>query len=321
MAYYANNVMDEIAIIGNDGIKYFKNAEDFNLKDNEIYLDIDLYNKMFNETNNLDYYLTVMEGEKNEETGIHEKVVNLKRPFTHLQEVVSTEVINRKYGTSIKLDNLVIKGIVVLLDDNDRFLGKYNMFLSQNKTQLLSYFATPNTVWVRTDSIGNVHNFIKENIDEYGLFPSTPVDEAVDYFEGTLYNIKVPMLYISGIMSIVAFLLVISLISQNIYNRKKEIGILKSIGARNGNLFKIYIYEGLILSFLVFLLSVIGSIAIIYFINKGLIKGWSPDFIFLYYKYFNGILDFFCVFSLVLLGSIIPFHQISKMNPINAIRN
>ena len=133
--------------------------------------------------------------------------------------------------------------------------------------------------------------------------------------------IAVLKLFLTSIMlTTILIILTTLLISGQIVNRKREIGIFKALGASNKDIIKIYFFEMLMFFIPVTILSNVGSVIVINIINKGFVSGFNPNLTFIYYKLIN--IPYMCLFNLmfILVAIIIPVIKISKMNIIDAIR-
>ncbi len=138
--------------------------------------------------------------------------------------------------------------------------------------------------------------------------------------------------YLNVLNGIVGFIILIALISvfvsaintantmiTSVLERYKEIGIIKSIGARNSEIFKIFLFESGFLGFVAGVVGVFFGFLISYTGGKLLESlGWgflSPNFsIWLFVG---------CILFSTLTGAIsgaIPAHRASKINPVDALR-
>ena len=140
---------------------------------------------------------------------------------------------------------------------------------------------------------------------------TTLLDSAYAYTT----SLKYIFFYISIAFSIFAGLLLMNFISVSIVNKKKEIGILRAIGARGSDVFKIFLTEGLIIGAINFILSfvavviagvVINNIFTISILNPGIIQA---------------LLMAALSFGVVIVATFIPIFKIAKKKPIDAINN
>jgi putative ABC transport system permease protein len=131
---------------------------------------------------------------------------------------------------------------------------------------------------------------------------------------------------------VVGFIILIALISvlvsavntantmiTSVLERIREIGVMKSIGARNSEIFKIFLFESSFLGFVAGCLGVILGFIVTFIGGKILLSlGYGflkPDYSF--------ILFFGCIAFATLTGAIsgvIPAYKAMKINPVDALR-
>ena len=92
----------------------------------------------------------------------------------------------------------------------------------------------------------------------------------VDSFFEIMTNI---FLYAGIILALFSTLLLFNFISISITNKKKEIGILRAVGARGADVFKIFFSESLVIVLICLLLSLISSYLCCNLINNKLGEG------------------------------------------------
>lgn len=118
----------------------------------------------------------------------------------------------------------------------------------------------------------------------------------------------------------VAVALVLNLISLGILNRKKELGILKALGARNKDLFAIYFSEALILSAVIFVLSLAAAFGGAALLNYEFRTGYNADFSVFSVNVRSVLTVFAASFVLNFVATLLPLQKIKKMNPIDSIK-
>ena len=112
-----------------------------------------------------------------------------------------------------------------------------------------------------------------------------------------------------------------SFISQSINGKKKEIGILRAVGARGIDVFKIFIVEGIAVTLICLALGILGSIAACALTNSILISEGVLAYDFFLFTWKNALILFgiAAVTSLVATG--IPVAVFSKKKPVETIRS
>ena len=145
----------------------------------------------------------------------------------------------------------------------------------------------------------------------------TSVEDVNGFVEGTA---KV-FLYIGIGFAVFASLLLLNYITISISYKKREIGILRAIGARGMDVFKIFFSEAFIIAIINFVLAFIGCFVACYFINRM----FRVDYGFLLTVLHVGIRQLILMFlvSLVvaIISSFIPVYLTARKKPIDAIRS
>ncbi len=127
--------------------------------------------------------------------------------------------------------------------------------------------------------------------------------------------------YIGIAMAVFSMLLFYNFISVSINNKKHEIGILRAVGAKRSDVFKIFFSEAFIIALMNFALSVIVVFAASFAVNANLEKNASLTF---------SVMSPNIIVVLALLGisivasiisSILPVAKLANKKPIDAIQN
>ena len=138
---------------------------------------------------------------------------------------------------------------------------------------------------------------------------------------GTYNNLYIYLLIVSLVFVLFAILLFSNFIGVSISYSKKEIGILRALGARSKDTLKIFTYESLIIGFISWILSVIGWFYTCTILNKNMFGS-------MYYKV-NGILisplvPLGMLIFTVIIAFVVTFsimNSVNKVKPIDAILN
>ena len=128
-------------------------------------------------------------------------------------------------------------------------------------------------------------------------------------------------LYIGLGFAIFASLLLLNFITISINHKKREIGILRAVGARSKDVFKIFFSESLIIAIINAILANLSLFIVVFFINTTLRKNYN-----LLITILNpGILQIILVFGIsilvALVSSFVPVYFIANKRPIDAINN
>lgn len=127
-------------------------------------------------------------------------------------------------------------------------------------------------------------------------------------------------LAIGVIMIVVTLLVIVSLISFNIISQRKEIGILRALGARASDIAKIYFCQAAILSAVVFVLSAAFSAVLINVFNNLLANASLAGLVSVSYTLLSWVVLIFGTFGLIFLATSLPLRKISQQKPAEAIK-
>ena len=118
-----------------------------------------------------------------------------------------------------------------------------------------------------------------------------------------------------------AVILFMTYISASISYKKREIGILRAVGARSSDVFGIFFNEALVISLIVFVLATIGSGVVVSVVNSSLRATYGLPITLLSYGIREiGIILLGCI-ATALFASFIPVLRIARKKPVDAIKN
>ena len=125
--------------------------------------------------------------------------------------------------------------------------------------------------------------------------------------------------YIAIVLVVFTIVLMANFMFSSISYRKREIGILRGLGARSIDVVKIFLWEGIVIASISFVLTSLGLVVTTNLLNNVIMSGTdlllTPFIITL--RQFVVILVL--VYVIVFISSIIPIRKIAKMKPIDAI--
>lgn len=240
-----------------------------------------------------------------------------------------------------KLGQYTICGVFSTEIDRNYFeLNKENVLKEDNNSFMRTYFygASDSIItygFVYNDSLidnsiskvlvksnGNISN-TKKMIDsltyeEYGQLFDT---ELISVYSRFVLD-EVVMDYVTGValgasivLAVFAGLLLMNFLSVNISGRKKQLGILRALGARKKDVVNICLSESLIIACVDFVLSLTGVLILCFILNK-----------LFFLSLFNvGILHIIALmllsFGVSALATIIPVVKIASERPVDIIKN
>lgn len=287
------------------------------LADDEVYVTLRMYNLLFGSNYNPGYFI---EKKYNEELDVYEYTLsvtpnNLEHSFTYM-------ITNTYQDKSLSFDSLKIKGIVISESDyniNPREMSNH-MILSKANMNERDYFRGVMDLWIKTDNVNNLKQILKTLNDDYKVDFDSPVSKLQAEFETNIENIQTIMKLFCIAIFVVVILVTMSTISIQIIDRKKEIGILKSMGAVNREIQKIFVLEILLLIVPLIIISCVTSYIAIEYINYGMVYYYNQSYQLIAYEFVNIPIFIIIVLFINVIATLIPLFKISKITTIEAIR-
>jgi len=115
--------------------------------------------------------------------------------------------------------------------------------------------------------------------------------------------------------------MLMNFISTSISYKKREIGVLRALGARGSDVFGIFFNESLIIALINFVLSAIATIVVCNVVNGIVLAKLPVDIVLLN----AGVRQLALILGVSVLsafiGSFLPTFKISRKRPIDAINN
>lgn len=171
-----------------------------------------------------------------------------------------------------------------------------------------------NNLLTKYDYMNNIHE------DGNYLVMESDLGGDIGTIDNIYYHLHTYLVIIACVVAIFALILLFNFINTTISYAKKNIGILKSLGAKNKDIYKIFTYEAVIITVIAFILSILMWTVACNFANKMFFDN---------YEYIGGIqinalapfltLSFGLVLSWLL--SLANCSRINEMQPVDAILN
>ncbi len=142
--------------------------------------------------------------------------------------------------------------------------------------------------------------------------------ESYIYLVDTLSQV---FLYVGIAFAVFSMLLLFNFISVSISNKKKEIGILRAVGARSADVFKIFFSETVIIAGICLLLSLVASFALCGIFNGMIGRELGiPLSLFVFGPLSVAIMVAIAVVTSV-ISTFLPVYSIAKKRPVESIRS
>ncbi|MBQ2315715.1 MAG: ABC transporter ATP-binding protein/permease [Clostridia bacterium] len=142
--------------------------------------------------------------------------------------------------------------------------------------------------------------------------------DKLSMIDGLVDGLSTAFLWIGLVLAVFAALLFSNFISVSISQKKREIGILRAVGARSADVFKIFFSESLFIALVCVVLSTIGSVIICGLLNTSLAQGIGASlFVF-------GPLSFLVLVAIALVtvvaATFVPVNNAARKKPVDSIR-
>jgi putative ABC transport system permease protein len=176
----------------------------------------------------------------------------------------------------------------------------------------------------------NLMDEVKEDIEKV-LRKSRDVDKGEEDFEvstpeaamasinSILNGVQIFVFMIASISIIVGAIGIVNTMTTSVLERRKEIGIMKAIGARNSQIFLLFLVESGLMGLIGSLVGIIVGVSIGYFGTVGINNWIGSDAV----PSINYLLVIFTLIGGFLIGSvagITPAIKAAKQNPVDALR-
>ncbi len=132
-------------------------------------------------------------------------------------------------------------------------------------------------------------------------------------------EMKIAFYVAGGIFGLFASLMLFNFISVSISSKSKEIGILRAVGARRADVFKIFIAEALIITMTCFIISAVLSYLLCMYMNMFLLTN-AVKISILSYGIINVAMLFAIVVFISALATFIPVFKAAGKSPVDSIR-
>lgn len=169
-----------------------------------------------------------------------------------------------------------------------------------------------------------IRTFLEVAYDESGDV-KYPVKNSVTYELDSVNDVFVTLskifLYVGIAFAVFASIMLSNFIATSISYKKQEIGILRAIGSRSNDVFRIFFSESFIIAMINFVLSSLGVFAATAIINGILRTEVGLLITVLSFTVRQVALIFLISIAVAALASYVPVKRIASKRPIDAIRN
>ena len=204
------------------------------------------------------------------------------------------------------------------LDENEVIADPYKWVQAEHESGIWSFAISP----ISSDS-SLVEKLVNINYDESGdiqFCMNSSIMSTLDSFNEFIEIGAKIFLYIGIGFAIFSAFLLMNFIATSISYKKREIGILRAVGARSSDVFKIFFSEALIIALINFLLSAVTVILATIGINN-LMRNEGIRITLLSFGIRQLALMLLISVAVALVSSFLPVNRIARKKPVDAIKD
>ncbi len=248
---------------------------------------------------------------------IPEQIATIK-----IEEDGNTTNISRKIiGYYANTKESVNWGIYV--QDSDLALirsSNYSETTTNYKLENSDYYY--NSCFIPLDKNNNIFNAIDVVGDDGTLLSvNNSLYTMVSTITSLVGALKKAFFYIGIVLAAFSALLLFNFITVSISNKTHEIGVLRAVGARGKDVFKIFFSESLFISLVAFIVALIGAIIVVVYMNGYISDKLTYPLHLLTFGPLSVIIMLSIAVAVAAVGTFIPVTIISRKKPVDSLRS
>lgn len=197
------------------------------------------------------------------------------------------------------------------------------IYCSKDKIEsvLIKKIQTKNLVFRENNREQLIKDLTNFPIKDSKYVAKTIFSDIINTITDTLKTVSGLGYYASIIFGVFALILIINYIGSSIINNKKQIGILRALGARTIDVFKIFLYESTIICFISVVITYILCEVICKIGNSYIASKLFFDINIIMFNPKIFIVLFGEILIVIFIISLVVVNKISKMKPVDIINN
>ena len=156
---------------------------------------------------------------------------------------------------------------------------------------------------------------------EFGFRMTNEVVETMDNWGDMIGTMRKVFLWIGLGFALFAALMMLNFVSATVTDKKREIGILRAVGARSADVFLIFFAEAFVVAMLNFVLAAIATGVATVYINLAIRQELGLALTLLHFGVRQVGLIFAVSLVVAVLGTLLPASKIAKKTPVDAMRD
>ena len=156
--------------------------------------------------------------------------------------------------------------------------------------------------------------------DDSSYYINNSLYLSVNMISSTVKNMQEVFLYVGIALAAFAALLLFNFISVSITNKMHEIGVLRAVGARGADIFKIFFSESFIISLICISLAVVGTLITLSLLNASLSEALTFSMQLFVFGPISLVMLVGVAFAVALLGTLLPVARISSKRPVDSMK-
>ncbi len=161
---------------------------------------------------------------------------------------------------------------------------------------------------------------LNQSTEDITLEMTNLIYQTTSQMADLIFGLKILFWIAGGVFGLFAALMLFNFITVSISSKNKEIGILRAVGARRADVFKIFIIEALIITLICFSISAVLSGFACNLINTYTLEN-ALKITILDYSFINVLLLLGISFVVSLLATVIPVTKAANKSPVDSIRS
>lgn len=166
-----------------------------------------------------------------------------------------------------------------------------------------------------------VRDIVNYNSNGNGYNIKFTASTQIDSFASMIVNMKQVFLYTGIGFAVFASFLLMNFISISINYKKREIGVLRAIGAGKKDVFSIFFSESFVIAVINFVLATIATFVASFFINRSLYQELGFKITLLTVGIRQIALLIAVSLGVAFISTLLPVYKIARKNPIDSINN